>query len=49
MVPLKKGSGVISRNADITIAYSTPKKVPSLRGPVLATTPVAAGFVGTKI
>lgn len=49
VIPLKKGSGVISRNADVTIAYSTPGKVPALRGPVLATTPTAAGFVGTKV
>ncbi len=49
VIPLKKGSGVITRNANITLAYSTPKKVPSLRGPVLATTPVAAGYSGTKI
>lgn len=49
VIPLKKGSGVITKNANITLAYSTPKKVPSLRGPVLATTPVAAGFYGTKI
>jgi hypothetical protein len=48
VVPLKKGSGVISRNADVTIAYSTPRTVPSLRGPVLATTPTAAGFVGVS-
>ena len=49
VVPLKKGSGVLTRNADMTIAYSTPKQVPSLGGPVLATTAGAAGFAGTNI
>jgi len=49
VIPLKKGSGVISRNAQVTIAYSTPRKVPSLKGPVIATTPVAAGYVGTSV
>lgn len=49
VVPLRQGSGVITRNANITLAYSTPRKVPSLRGPVLATTPVAAGYAGTRI
>jgi hypothetical protein len=48
-VPLKKGSSEISPDADITIAYASPRKVPALRGPVVATTPVAAGFVGTPI
>ena len=47
LVPLKQGSDEISRDAHITIAFSTPQKVPALRGPVLATTPVAAGFVGS--
>ncbi len=49
LVPLKKGSTVLSRNANITIAYSTPRKVPAIRGPVIATTATAAGFAGTKI
>lgn len=49
-VPLKKGSNEISPGANLTIAYSTPRKVPALRGPVLATTPVAAvGAFGTSI
>jgi hypothetical protein len=49
-VPLKHNSGLISKNADYTIAYSTPRTVPSLRGPVIATTPVEAGGVfGTSI
>lgn len=48
LVPLRNGSGTISRNADITIAYATPRQVPALRGPVLATTPTAAGFAGTS-
>ena len=48
-VPLKKGSNEISPGADITIAYSTPRKVPALRGPVVATTPVAATFAFSPI
>ncbi len=54
LVPIKKGSGTISRGADVTIAFATPKQVPALRGPVIATTPVRAsavvpsGFPGAK-